>query len=148
MFVNDLPYAIEVTQNGQTREIPSEGCGTGAVWQRLEPKRSIRVEIDITPEAKLSGAKAIFLIYDSAEKERKLIPDATVEMSDALDFLRTTGLDKLKTPGVSSEGFSDAGQSLSKDRKKAANQTLVPTPASVTPAADAPVTPDAGAAHL
>jgi predicted metalloprotease with PDZ domain len=28
------------------------------------------------------------------------------------------------------------------------NQALVPTPASVTPAADAPVAPDAGAAHL
>jgi hypothetical protein len=28
------------------------------------------------------------------------------------------------------------------------NQALVPTPASVTPAANAPVAPDAGAAHL
>jgi len=31
---------------------------------------------------------------------------------------------------------------------KQPNQALVPTPASVTPAADAPVAPDAGAAHL
>jgi len=31
---------------------------------------------------------------------------------------------------------------------QAANQALVPTPASVTPAAGAPVAPDAGAAHL
>ena len=33
-------------------------------------------------------------------------------------------------------------------RQKRANQALVPTPASVTPAAGAPVAPDAGAAHL
>jgi len=33
-------------------------------------------------------------------------------------------------------------------KKLRANQALVPTPASVTPAADAPVAPDAGAAHL
>jgi hypothetical protein len=33
-------------------------------------------------------------------------------------------------------------------KKREANQALVPTPASVTPAADAPVAPDAGAAHL
>jgi hypothetical protein len=33
-------------------------------------------------------------------------------------------------------------------RIKRANQALVPTPASVTPAAGAPVAPDAGAAHL
>jgi len=32
--------------------------------------------------------------------------------------------------------------------RQRANQALVPTPASVTPAADAPVAPDAGAAHL
>jgi len=32
--------------------------------------------------------------------------------------------------------------------KKPPNQALVPTPASVAPAADAPVAPDAGAAHL
>ena len=35
-----------------------------------------------------------------------------------------------------------------KKNERAANQALVPTPASVTPAADAPVAPDAGAAHL
>ena len=34
------------------------------------------------------------------------------------------------------------------DEKKRANQALVPTPASVTPAADAPVAPAAAAAHL
>jgi hypothetical protein len=34
------------------------------------------------------------------------------------------------------------------DLENTANQALVPTPASVTPAADAPVAPDAGAAHL
>jgi len=33
-------------------------------------------------------------------------------------------------------------------RMNRANQALVPTPASVTPTADAPVAPDAGAAHL
>jgi len=33
-------------------------------------------------------------------------------------------------------------------RGRGANQALVPTPASVTPAAGAPVAPDAGAAHL
>ena len=33
-------------------------------------------------------------------------------------------------------------------RQKRANQALVPTPASVTPAAGAPVAPDTGAAHL
>jgi hypothetical protein len=32
--------------------------------------------------------------------------------------------------------------------EKKPNKALVPTPASVTPAADAPVAPDAGAAHL
>jgi len=35
-----------------------------------------------------------------------------------------------------------------KARTNKPNQALVPTPASVTPAADAPVAPDAGAAHL
>jgi len=35
-----------------------------------------------------------------------------------------------------------------KTKKTEANQALVPTPASVTPAAGAPVAPDAGAAHL
>jgi serine/threonine-protein kinase len=35
-----------------------------------------------------------------------------------------------------------------KAKKEEANQALVPTPASVTPAAGAPVAPDAGAAHL
>jgi len=34
------------------------------------------------------------------------------------------------------------------ESKKGANQASVPTPASVTPAAGAPVAPDAGAAHL
>ena len=37
---------------------------------------------------------------------------------------------------------------LKKQKPEAANQALVPTPASVTPAAGAPVAPDAGAAHL
>jgi hypothetical protein len=37
---------------------------------------------------------------------------------------------------------------FSRPEKKRANQALVPTPASVTPAAGAPVAPDAGAAHL
>jgi len=37
---------------------------------------------------------------------------------------------------------------LDEIRKDPPNQALVPTPASVTPAADAPVAPDAGAAHL
>jgi len=41
----------------------------------------------------------------------------------------------------------DTGISL-KYPKKEANKALVPTPASVTPAAGAPVAPDAGAAHL
>jgi hypothetical protein len=35
-----------------------------------------------------------------------------------------------------------------RDLKTEPNKALVPTPASVTPAADAPVAPDAGAAHL
>jgi len=35
-----------------------------------------------------------------------------------------------------------------KSQTKRPNKALVPTPASVTPAADAPVAPDAGAAHL
>jgi hypothetical protein len=35
-----------------------------------------------------------------------------------------------------------------RQKSNAANQALVPTPASVTPAANAPVAPDAGAAHL
>ena len=41
-------------------------------------------------------------------------------------------------------------ESLSEEAKKGdeANQALVPTPASVTPAAGASVAPDAGAAHL
>jgi hypothetical protein len=39
-------------------------------------------------------------------------------------------------------------QELQNEIKNRSNQALVPTPASVTPAADAPVAPDAGAAHL
>jgi hypothetical protein len=37
---------------------------------------------------------------------------------------------------------------LYRAEKRSANQALAPTPASVTPAAGAPVAPDAGAAHL
>jgi len=46
--------------------------------------------------------------------------------------------------------FLKAGLPASEKKfvRRGANQALVPTPASVTPAADAPVAPDAGAAHL
>ena len=49
---------------------------------------------------------------------------------------------------VDSKGQPHEFHVLDGGRPKPANQALVPTPASVTPAAGAPVAPDAGAAHL
>jgi len=52
--------------------------------------------------------------------------------------------DRTEIPKIAGPLPDDIVSSLEKE----ANQALVPTPASVTPAADAPVAPDAGAAHL
>jgi len=65
----------------------------------------------------------------------------TISPDAAVDTLRCE---------VSGFGVSDynVGREVASAFGKWANQSLVPTPASVTPAADAPVAPDAGAAHL
>jgi len=56
--------------------------------------------------------------------------------------------DYITAPQDTSWNLRSVLVALSKTKKTRANQALVPTPASVTPAADAPVAPDAGAAHL
>jgi len=70
----------------------------------------------------------------------KKLTDACLKDIAELKSLRS--LDLAGSPGISKAAL--ASWNLS----KWANQALVPTPASVTPAADAPVAPDAGAAHL
>ena len=49
---------------------------------------------------------------------------------------------------ISQTALYELSELSAKLERSEANQALVPTPASVTPAADAPVAPDAGAAHL
>jgi hypothetical protein len=150
-FVNDLPYVIEIKQGDQTRTISENLCGTGATWNRLEPKSSIRVEIRLTPEATLPSAKALLLIFDSSRDGRHLVAGSTVDMAEAIRFLRDTGLDKadeLSAWSASFVGDKDFEQALAKKTESEANKALVPTVMSVTPAADAPVAPATTAAHL
>ena len=73
-----------------------------------------------------------------------------IAVSSALIWLMADAIVALRTEGYRSLHDVIAGTVVTDEqaKKKMPNQTLEPTPISVTPAADAPVAPDTGAAHL
>ena len=86
--------------------------------------------------------------------EKPYVRFAAIESEDSLQVLTIfCGFD-LSAETLANEVFEKAVISVIGDCESlhryptGPNQALVPTPASVTPAADAPVAPDTGAAHL
>jgi hypothetical protein len=146
-FVDEVPYTIEFTQeNGRKISYGSNSCGTGAVWHRLEPDRRIHVVVRDQMALSNPTAQVTLLVYSDPKNPDSLVQNATIKMSEALEFLQSHGLSKLSEPAISS--FMTEAPQKSNRLKPEANQALVPTVTSVTPAAGAPVAPAAPAAHL
>ena len=99
-----------------------------------------RYKLLVIPEKEQVGSE-LHLSWDESGTWR--------ESSGVVRFRSAKGKVKRSAHRVAASGLVIDVDGLRFEREEARpNQALVPTPASVTPAADAPVAPDAGAAHL
>ncbi|MFT3871003.1 MAG: hypothetical protein QM715_21320 [Nibricoccus sp.] len=104
-----------------------------------------RLEFEVLSPADYKGKKWHIFVA-SAPGGSKIEPYRVGQIFE-LD-ISSFGLSKVAVVYLLDSKEKDDGMSVERELLKPANQALVPTPMSVTPAAGAPVAPATGAAHL
>jgi hypothetical protein len=104
------------------------------------------IRFRVEAPAEFRGREIVLPICDGMEGS--LFEQSVFTIRIPACFLEGKRSSEVKMPDGTIQVTTTDGLSFEGIVVNQANQALVPTPASVTPAAGAPVAPDAGAAHL